>query len=122
MRPLVVNGDVWSIRRVPPGDPSLVDRTGHLRLATTDPSEMTINISSEVVPPMLDKVLLHEAAHAITISHGLLRPLRAVIPPELWTLVEEWSAELMEKHGIEAIIISSESLGRPLCVHGLCLG
>lgn len=121
MRPVSVNGEVWRVKRVHPHDQSLVDRTGNLRLATTDPATRTINISAGLTPPLLDQVLLHEVAHAITISHGLLSQLRDAIPPELWVFVEEWSVELLEKHGIEAIIATAESLGRPVCVMGQCL-
>ena len=121
MKPVLINGELWQVNRVSPGDPLLVDRTGALCIATTDPINKSINISINVVPPLLDKVLLHEVAHAITVSHGLLGPLRAFLPPELWVLVEEWSVELLEKHSIEAIIVTSESLGRPICVSGQCL-
>ena len=121
MKPVLVNGEVWHVNRVSPDNHLLVDRTGTRRIATTDPFNRSINISADVVPPLLDRVLLHEVAHAITISHGLLGSLRTHIPPELWVLVEEWSVELLEKYGIEAIIITSESLGRPICVNGQCL-
>ena len=121
MKPVLINGEVWHVRRVPPGDPILVDRTGTVRVATTDPVTRRINISADVMPPLLDRVLIHEIAHAITMSHGLLDPLRIQLPPELWVLVEEWSVELLEKHGIEAIMLASESLGRPVCVSGQCL-
>lgn len=117
----MIGEDVWVINRVSPGDPLLIDRTGTHRLATTDPTTMSINISSLVMPPMLDMVLLHEISHAITMSYNLLKPLRNNIPPKLWVLVEEWSVGLLEHYGIEAIIATSESLGRPLCIRGYCI-
>ena len=101
-------------------DSRLVDRTGKLRLATTDPNTRTIYVSKKVAPPLLDSVMLHEVAHAITISYGLLEPLRAVVPEHLWVFVEEWSAELVENFGIEASLIAARSLGRPLCIRGYC--
>lgn len=120
MKPVVVNGVAWKVNRVSPGDHLLIDRTGRERIATTDPATMTINVSTSVMPPLLDKVLLHEAAHAITVSYGLLLPLRAKIPPEHWVTVEEWAVELLENYSLEAIIATSESLGRPLCIRGNC--
>lgn len=120
MKPVVINGEAWIVRRVSPGDPLLIDRTGKRKLATTDQNLRLISLSKDVVPPLLDQVLLHEIAHAITVSHGLLIPLRATIPPELWYLVEEWSAGLVENYGIEAAVLASEALGRPLCVRGFC--
>ena len=121
MEPFVVNGDVWRVAWAAPGDPSLMDRTGHLRLATADPAAKVIRISTDVTPPLLDKVLLHEVAHAITISHGLLDALRTVLPEDLWVFVEEWSAQLVENHSIEAALAAAESLGRPLCIRGYCM-
>lgn len=121
MKPVVINGEVWKVTRVPLGDPSLIDRTGYPRLATTDPGSRTIHILETVSPPLLDMVLLHETAHAATVSHGLLEPLRSKIPESLWVLVEEWSAELVEKYGIEAVTAASRALGRPVCVRGFCM-
>lgn len=120
MRPFAVNGDLWRVVGVRPGDPRLTDRTGVERLATADPSTRTICISSDVVPPLLDRVILHEVAHAITMSHGLLDSLHDVVPQETWVPVEEWAAQLVENHGIEAAVLASESLGRPVCVRGYC--
>lgn len=121
MKPVLINGELWQINRVSPGSPLLIDRTGNHRIATTDPVLKSINVSIEIQPPLLDRVLLHEVAHAITISHNLLQPLRAQIPEQLWVLVEEWSVELLEKHSLEAAILTSESLGRPLCIMGYCM-
>lgn len=120
MRPFVVNGQAWRVVRVSPGDPRLIDRTGIPRLATTDPQAMTICISEAVVPPLLDKVMVHEAAHAVTVSYGLLPILHAAIPEGSRVHVEEWAARLVEEHGIEAAELASESLGRPVCVRGYC--
>ena len=120
MRPVVVNGAAWRVLRVKPGDPRLVDRTGSPRLATTDPATATIHISSSVVPPLLDRVLLHETAHVATISHGLLGPIHGMFAENLWIQVEELLAQVVELYGIEAIIAASESIGRPLCIRGFC--
>lgn len=120
MRPFTVNGDLWRVVRVRPGDPLLVDRTGTPRVATADPGDRVIRVSSEVLPPLLDRVVLHEVAHAVTMSHGLLGPLHATVPESLWVPVEEWAVQLVENHGMEAVALASEALGRPVCVRGLC--
>lgn len=120
MRPIVINGDIWRVVSVPAGNPSLIDRTGTERLATTDSETMTISVLDTVKPPMLDKVILHEVSHAITVSYGLLEPLRAKLPPYLWVDVEEWAAQLVEGHAIEAATLTSGLLGRPVCVGGYC--
>lgn len=121
MKPVVVGNDVWQINRVSPDNPLLIDRTGEFKVAVTDPLTRTIYISRELEPPMLDKVVLHEVAHAITVSYGLLPPLRSKIPPDLWVLVEEWSASLLEQYALEAGILASQALGRPLCIFGYCI-
>lgn len=121
MRPFTVGGELWRVQRVPAGDPRLVDRTGAARLATTDPATRTVSIHEGVMPPLLDRILLHEAAHAVTISRGLLGRMRAAVPEGSWVPVEEWAAQLMEGHAIEAIEAARTALGRPVCVDGRCL-
>lgn len=105
---------------MPAGDPRLIDRTGYEKLAVTDPADLTVYVNGNLVPPMLDKVMLHEVAHAITVSWGLISRLRSTIPPESWVNAEEWSAQLVENHAIEAVQAASRSLGRPVCVRDLC--
>ena len=120
MRPFVTNGQVWRVIRVAAGDPRLVDRTMTSRLATTDPATRTIAIDERVEPPLLDRVMLHEVAHAITVSHGLLADMRQKALRGDLTGVEEWAAQLVENHAMEAIKATSEALGRPVCIRGVC--
>lgn len=117
---IVINGDVWRVTRVPAGDPRLIDRTCNYRLATTDSNTMSIYISDAVKPPLLDKVMLHEVSHAVTISYKMLDGLRAILPPYLWVDVEEWAAKLVEDHALEASRAASDALGRPVCIGGIC--
>lgn len=120
MRTVAINGDVWRVVRVPAGDPSLIDRTGTRRLATTDPRTKTISISRDVQPPLLDKVTLHEVAHAVTLSWELLPRMRREVTRGDIIGVEEWAAQLVENHALEAVRAASEALGWPICVRGLC--
>ena len=120
MRPFVANGEVWRVVWVHPGDPRLVDRTGTKTVATTDPVTRTIHVSTELSPPKLDLVMLHEVAHAMTMSYGLLGRIHSDIPERYWVPVEEWAAQLVGEYGVEAVIAASEALGRPLCVRGYC--
>lgn len=106
------------MKAVSPGDERLVDRTGTERLATTDPITRTIYLTSTLTPPRLDRVVLHEVTHALTVSHRLIPALRASVS---WVDVEEWSAQLLENHAIEAIDAARKLLGRPLCVWGTCI-
>lgn len=120
MRPFVINGDVWGVARVPAGDPRLIDRTDTPRLAVTDPSERMVYVREDLRPPLLDRVMLHEVAHAVTVSWGLLPRLRHDALRGDLTGVEEWSAQLVENHAMEAVEAARTALGRPICVRGLC--
>lgn len=116
-----MNGQTWRVIRVPAGDPRLIDRTGTARLAVTDARDMSVYVNESVLPPMLDKVVLHEVAHAITVSWGLLPRMHHDVMRGDLTGVEEWAAQLLENHSIEAIRAASEALGRPVCIRGTCI-
>lgn len=114
MRPFVINGEAWGVTRVSAGDPRLIDWTGTERVATADPSSRTVYVNDMLVPPLLDQVMLHEVAHAIVSSWGMRGSGTD------WSNIDEWGAQLVERHSIEAINAASEALGRPVCVNGLC--
>ena len=120
MYPFVINGDVWRVARVPAGDPSLIDRTGDAKLAVTDSLGRTIYVRDDLLPPLLDRVMLHEVAHAITVSWGLLPEVRSGVVRGDIIDVEEWSAQLVENYAMEAVQAARMALGRPICVRGLC--
>lgn len=115
-----VNGKAWRVAWVTPGDPRLIDREGKRTVGTADPVTRTVHISNELKPPELDRVLLHEVAHAITMSWGLLPAFGELVQSGDRIGAEEWAAQLVENHGIEAAAIASEILGRPICVRGYC--
>lgn len=120
MRPFVINGDVWRVIRVPAGDPSIIDRTDTPRLAVTDATNKTVYVRDDLMPPLLDRVMLHEVAHAITVSWGLLPQVRSDAIRGDIIGVEEWAAQLVENHAMEAVQAARRALGRPVCVRGLC--
>ena len=120
MRPFVINGDVWRVARVPAGNPSLIDRTDTPKLAVTDSSNRIVYVRDDLMPPLLDRVMLHEVAHAITVSWGLLPDVRSGVLRGDIIDVEEWAAQLVESHAMEAVQATRRALGRPVCVRGLC--
>lgn len=122
MNPFVINGELWGVARLSPGDPRLIDRTGMSKLATTDPSARMVYVSDALGPPLLDRVVLHEVAHAVTVSWGLLPRLHSAAMRGDLTGVEEWAAQLVENHAMEAVEAARMALGRPICVRGLCSG
>jgi len=105
---------------VPADDPSLIDRTDTPRLAVTDARDRTIYVVDTLRPPLLDRVMLHEVAHAITVSWGLLPEVRSGTLRGDTIGVEEWAAQLIENHAMEAVQAARRALGRPICVRGLC--
>ena len=122
MRPFTVNGEVWEVVLVKEGDPRLTDRTNTKRLAVTNPATRAVYVDASVRPPLLDRVVLHEVAHAVTVSWGLLPRLRNDAMRGDLTGVDEWAAQLVENHAIEAVRAASEALGRPVCIRGECDG
>ena len=65
-----MNGLHWNVRWTKSKDPILVDRTGSLTVAVTDPDAMTIYLSNELRGSFLTTVVLHELSHAMMISYG----------------------------------------------------
>jgi hypothetical protein len=120
VRPFVINGELWRVIRVPAGDPSLIDRTGTPKIAVTDSNDRTVYVREDLMPPLLDRVMLHEVAHAITVSWGLLPQVRSDAMRGDIIGVEEWAAQLVENHAMEAVQATRRALGRPVCVRGLC--
>lgn len=120
MRPFVINGELWGVARVPAGDPRLIDRTDTPRLAVTDAADRMVYVRSDLMPPLLDRVMLHEVTHAITVSWGLLPQVRSDALRGDLVGVEEWAAQLVENHAMEAVQAARRALGRPICVRGLC--
>ena len=105
---------------MPAGDPRLIDRTNTPRLAVTDAMERMVYVRDDLMPPLLDRVMLHEVAHAVTVSWGLLPQVRSDTIRGDIIGVEEWAAQLVENHAMEAVQATRRALGRPVCVRGLC--
>lgn len=81
---------------------------------------MAVYVRADLRPPLVDRVVLHEVAHAIAYSWGMLENMRQRLPNRFWVPVEEWAAQLVEGHSIEALEASRMALGRPVCVGGVC--
>lgn len=77
-------------------------------------------MSSSVLPPTFDQVLLHEIAHAMMEESGVNELLSQVTDGRQQVFVEELMAWFLERHAIEAIDLATTSLGRPVCVNGTC--
>lgn len=96
-----VNGDEWRVKRVSWDDPVLIDRTGSLCIATTDPKTMTVYLADWLEGSLLARVLIHEMAHATMWSNNLIADIRKMVKPENWIQAEEWICNFMADYGMK---------------------
>lgn len=106
-----LNGIYWRVSYVDPYDKYLVDRTKHLRLATTDVRSHHIRINEDIEGELLTKVLLHEIGHATMASYGLLDELHRFVKREYWVESEEWVCNLIAEYGALILHSAYEALG-----------
>lgn len=92
-----------------------------MRLATADSGSKVIRLSTEIPADMVDKVLLHEAAHAMMEESGVSDLLSRLPEWRQQVLAEETLAWFLETYAVEVISAVSKSLGRMVCVDGLCI-
>lgn len=107
-----MNGQPWRIQFVDPRSPYLIDRTGDLKLATTDPKTHAVYISSNLYGDMLNRVLTHELGHCAIFSFGLLDDIHRVVKPENWIEAEEWVCNFIADYGLQIFSIVHSVLGK----------
>ena len=96
-----MNGLRWRVRFTYPTDPILVDRTGSLTVAVTDPDTMTIYLSNQLRGGLLTTVVLHELSHAMMISYGYLEQIHRYCKKRHWVDMEELIANLIANQAKE---------------------
>lgn len=94
-----MNGYHWHVVYVHPESSLLIDRTGSFRLATTDPTTLHIYISSEVTGDLLTTVLLHELAHCVMFSYGLIDEICFMTKKRYWIEMEEEICNIIADYG-----------------------
>lgn len=107
-----LNGIRWKIEYVSPDSLELVDRTGSLRVATTDPKTLTVYLSDNLYDGMLVKVLIHELGHCTMFSFGLLDDIHLRVRPEYWIEAEEWVCNFIADYGLMIFSIAYKMLGK----------
>ena len=105
-----LNGQPWHVQRVGRDSPALVDRTGQMRLATTNPRTRLICVSEAVPRAQLERVLTHEATHACMVSYGLTDEVGLFAFDHV--RAEEWGCNLIADHGAEVLGASAAALKR----------
>lgn len=94
-----MNGYLWRVRFTYPSDPVLIDRTGTMTVAVTDPGTMTIYLSDELSGDFLLRVLIHELSHCAMFSFNLLPEIHKMVKKKHWIEAEEWCCNLLSDYG-----------------------
>ena len=107
----ILNGYYWRVKYVDPLSPLLRDRTGHQTVATTDPTNHCVCLSSELSGDFLNRVLIHELGHAAMISFGLLGEIHRMVKPQYWIEAEEWVCNFIADYGVRIYTAAYDVLG-----------
>ena len=116
-----MNGILWTIKIVDNSfndNNYLVDRTGTLTIATTDPETHSVYIDNRLTYDQLIPVLIHELSHCCMISYGLINDVHRIINQEKYIEMEEWICNFVMKHGYE-ILQSVSNIINSLYLHPL---
>lgn len=106
-----MNGYLWCVRYVDPESNYLIDRTGALTLATTDPDTLCVYISNELQGDFLIRVLVHEIGHCALFSFDLLGEIHKVVDPYYWIEAEEWVCNFIADYGLKIFSVARSILG-----------
>lgn len=106
-----MNGLLWHIKTVPKDSNLLIDRTRHIRVATTDPRTQTIYLSNDISGDFRRKVLIHELGHAAMVSYNLLSEIHSFVPQRYWVVMEEWICNFIADYGLGVYKIAYHALG-----------
>lgn len=101
----------WDVYLVAPNDPKLVDRTGKLTVATTDPKDFSICLSSDLYGDFLMTVFIHELGHCALWSFGLLPRIHDWTYPKHWIDMEELICNILADYGLWIYKTAFQTLG-----------
>ena len=106
-----MNGLHCNVRWTNPTNPILVDRTGSLTVAVTDPDTMTIYLSNQLSGSFLNRVLIHELGHCVMYSYGLVNEIHRMCKKRYWIEMEEFCANLLADYGNQVFGLAYAILG-----------
>lgn len=101
MKSFYMNGDLWHVKIVGPYSPKLVDRTGKLTVATTDPVTFCVYLSDRLSGDFFNTVLIHELGHCAMISFNLIDYIRFHVPQKYWIDMEEFMCNFIADYGLK---------------------
>lgn len=99
MNTFLMNGYLWKVEFVDPFDDMLVDRTGNLTVATTDPETFTLYFSNELYGDFFVTVLIHELSHCAMVSFHLLDDIQSFVREDRQVEAEEWICNFLADYG-----------------------
>jgi len=105
-----LNGHTWDVIFVEPHDHRLVDRTGEIRVATTDPKTRCIYLSQDLHGTFLRKVLIHELSHCAMVSYDLLGDIHRMTKQRYWVEAEEWVCNFLADYSFDLLSIANDIL------------
>lgn len=111
MKTFYMNGIIWRVKFVSPNSDLLVDRTGTLTVATTDPVSKTVYVSDSLEGEFLVRVLIHELGHCVLTSYSLLDDIHRMVYPEYWIEMEEWVCNFIANYGWQIFTQAYSILG-----------
>ena len=95
-----MNGYLWRVIIADPYDSELIDRTGQLRVAATDPVTKRIYLSRDLSGDFLRRVFIHELGHCAIISFDMLYDIHKMVEPYFWIEAEEWICNFLADYGL----------------------
>lgn len=111
MRYFMMNGRVWNVKYVEPNSSYLLDRSGNMTVATTDPATSCVYLSKDLSGDYLRRVFTHELGHASMVSYGLIPAIHSMVRPEYWIEMEEWICNFIADYGFEIFDTARNILG-----------
>ena len=106
-----MNGDFWRVKSVDPYNDELVDRTGKLCVATTNPEERCVYLSDRLKGVWFARVLIHELGHCAMVSFDLLDEIHRLVPPENWVEAEEFICNFISDYGLQIFDTAYQMFG-----------
>lgn len=111
MNTFYMNGYLWSVKFVNPYSELLIDRTGTRTVATTDPTTLTVYLSTALHGDFLTRVLIHEMAHCAIFSFNLDKDIHRMVYGKYWIEAEEWVCNFIADYGMRIFSAAYQVLG-----------
>lgn len=99
LKKFVINNSIWRVITVSADSEYLWDRTGNLTVATTDPKEHCIFVSSAIYGEFLIRVLIHEMTHVVLWEYKIIDKIHMYCLPEYRIPMEEEICNILADYG-----------------------